>query len=118
MKAGDKVIPILLQCNHFILILLIQGYHVDCFKCSVCLMKLEPGDYYAVYNDRLYCKDDIEFLLGDNDTSSSANGMCVQVLVTICYHYIIECMWFMYNTKKLLNFSHQIISRNTMCIYR
>ena len=53
---------------------------MDCFKCCVCLMKLEPGDYYTTYNDRLYCKDDIEFLLGDNDTSSSANGMCVQVL--------------------------------------
>lgn len=52
-----------------------QGYHVDCFKCSVCMIKLEPGDYYTIHNDKIYCKDDIEALYGDNDTSSSANGV-------------------------------------------
>ena len=39
------------------------------------MIKLEPGDYYTIHNDKIYCKDDIEALYGDNDTSSSANGV-------------------------------------------
>lgn len=36
-------------------------FHMDCFKCSVCLRKLAPGEEYCHQEESnmLYCKDDV-----------------------------------------------------------
>lgn len=55
------------------------------------MVKLEPGDYYTIHNDRIYCKDDIEALYGDNDTSSSANGVYIISIVIDMHHQHSAC---------------------------
>ncbi|KFD61884.1 hypothetical protein M514_01074 [Trichuris suis] len=35
-------------------------YHTDCFKCTICMSPLLPGDQFALRNSTLYCKADYE----------------------------------------------------------
>ena len=64
------------------------------------MVKLEPGDYYTIHNDRIYCKDDIEALYGDNDTSSSANGVYIISIVLTCITYIQICALYSCHIKQ------------------
>lgn len=37
------------------------AYHLDCFKCFICQVKLDTGDqYYLLTDKRLVCKKDYE----------------------------------------------------------
>ncbi len=33
-------------------------YHIRCFHCVACKVMLQPGDEFALRDDRLYCKSD------------------------------------------------------------
>ena len=35
-----------------------DAYHVDCFACAVCGVRLVPGDRFAVVDGRLVCETD------------------------------------------------------------
>jgi len=35
-----------------------DAYHVDCFVCAVCGVRLVPGDRFAVVNGSLVCETD------------------------------------------------------------
>lgn len=39
-------------------------YHFDCFACSVCSKRLQPGDEYQIKDDLLYCKEDSMLMFG------------------------------------------------------
>lgn len=52
-------------------------YHIECFRCTACERQLEPGDEFALREDRLlYCKidhDQIELLKAETTSMFHSN---------------------------------------------
>lgn len=55
------------QCfskNDYVMRAKTKIYHVECFRCSACMRRLETGDEFALRQDGLFCRHDHDALEG------------------------------------------------------
>lgn len=55
------------QCfskNDYVMRAKTKIYHVECFRCSACMRRLETGDEFALRQDGLFCRHDHDVLEG------------------------------------------------------
>ncbi len=45
-------------------------YHVDCFTCATCNLKLRKGDYFGKNNHHIYCQLHFQLLLHDKPNNN------------------------------------------------
>ena len=61
-------------------------FHIDCFRCAVCDCPLQTGDDFALRDDGLYCKSDIdavEHSATSGRFTPQSPGACVETLEDI-----------------------------------
>jgi len=56
-----------------------DAYHVDCFTCAVCGVRLVPGDRFAVVNGNLVCETDYPKLCGLQAERRQSGVRCVDI---------------------------------------
>ena len=54
-----------------------DAYHVDCFACSVCGVRLVPGDRFAVVSGSLVCETDYPKICGLQSDRRHTGIRCV-----------------------------------------
>lgn len=47
----------LIRQNEYFIRLNHKLYHTDCFRCSMCLCRIEPGSPYALLDDHILCEN-------------------------------------------------------------
>jgi len=52
-----------------------DAYHVDCFTCAVCGVRLVPGDRFAVVSGSLVCENDYPKIYAEQAGDRRQTGM-------------------------------------------
>ena len=61
--------------------LILQIFHVDCFRCVVCEKQLHSGEQFGLANGKLYCKTDFEALPNDAIDTATEGIAFINVIV-------------------------------------
>ena len=66
--------------NDFVMRAKNKIFHIDCFRCVACSRQLIPGDEFALRDDGLFCRADIDII---NTSSNNVSDAVVDTKVTI-----------------------------------
>lgn len=64
--------------SFIVMLLPLQIFHIECFRCEQCDLKLHTGEQFGLVNEKLYCKADFETVSADGSGSPSEgkNSVC------------------------------------------
>lgn len=73
-----------------------QVFHLDCFHCSACDHKLQPGEQYALSSGKLFCQNHFDSLPLDQPATCTPLGIPLFMTCYLCVLCVSVCglnMW-------------------------
>ena len=78
MRAKSQVTDIELNfCFMCDKAIYVQVFHLECFQCSACEHRLQPGEQYAVSSGKLFCHKHFDSLPFDPPSTCTPLGTCI-----------------------------------------